>query len=106
MAPPSIHRLSSPQIERLIRDRATLSANVVFVHHALVRMRERAIMRLEVLEVLRQGRLRRAPEPDPAHGSLKCLMQRFIAGRELGVVAAVSDDDPGVVVVTVVEIGG
>lgn len=69
-------------------------------------MKQRAIMRLEVLEMLRQGRMRRPPEPDLAHGSLKCLMQRFVAGRELGVVAAVSDDEPGVIVVTVVEIGG
>jgi hypothetical protein len=79
---------------------------VAFVSHALVRMKQRAITRLEVLEVLRQGRLRRAPEPDPAHGSLKCLMQRFVAGRELGVVAALSVDEPGVIVVTVVDIGG
>jgi hypothetical protein len=55
---------------------------------------------------LGHGRFRRAPEPDPAHGSLKCLMQRFVAGRELGVVAALSVDEPGVIVATVVDIGG
>jgi hypothetical protein len=42
----------------------------------------------------------RTPEPNVARGSLECRMQRFLAGRELAVVAAVSDAYPGVVVVT------
>jgi hypothetical protein len=31
-------------------------------------------------------------------------MQRFLAGREVGVVAAVSDDNPQVIVVTAIEL--
>ena len=44
----------------------------------------------------------RSPEPNLALGSLECRMQRFMAGRELAVVAAISDDDPAVIVVTAI----
>ena len=44
----------------------------------------------------------RSPEPNLALGSLECRMQRFMAGRELAVVASISDDDPAVIVVTAI----
>lgn len=54
------------------------------------------------LEVMQKGLLRRAPEPNPARGSLECRMERFVAGRSIGVVVAVSDDEPGLVVITAI----
>ena len=72
--------------------------------HALMRMRRRHVTRDIVIEVLRMGRLSRIPEPNPRHGSLECRMERFCAGRQLAGVAAVSDDDPDILVITVIEL--
>lgn len=68
-------------------------------------MRQRAVVWTEVIEVLRMGSLPRRPEPNPVKGSLERRMQRYVAGRELAVVVALSDDDPDVVVVTVIDDG-
>jgi hypothetical protein len=101
----SVFRLSRTQLEALIHDRAANGAQVVFTRHAQLRMKERRIVHGEVLEVLRRGRIDRPPEPNAAKGALECRMQRFVAGRELGVVAALSDEMPDVVVVTALVIG-
>lgn len=61
---------------------------------------------MEVVEVLRRGRMLRTPEPSLRFGTLECRMQRFLAGREVEVVAALSDADPSVVVVTVLIVEG
>ncbi len=71
--------------------------------HALMRMRQRHVTRDIVIEVLRMGRLTRIPEPNLRRGSLECRMERFCAGRQLAVIAAISDDDPDILVITVIE---
>ena len=101
----SIQRLSIPQLQRLVRDRAANSAVVFVTHHCRQRMKQRHISLTLLLDVLRQGRLLRTPEPDIARGSVVCRMEHFVAGRHLAAAVAVSDDDPGVVVVTVIELG-
>lgn len=102
----SVFRLSPAQLQRLVRERCLDTAQVAFTVHVLTQMKKRHILRAEVLEVLRKGRLVRAPEPNLARGSMECRMQRFVAGRELGVVAAIDDDAPTVVVVTAMVMGG
>ena len=102
MAARSVFKLSLPEVERLVRTRAAVTGNVRLTNHALVRMKLRHITREEVYDVLRLGRLVRAPEPNMMLGSLECRMQRFMAGRELAIVAAISDDDPSVIVVTAI----
>ncbi|MCA3237399.1 MAG: DUF4258 domain-containing protein [Curvibacter sp.] len=101
MSPPA---LSAPQWERFIRKAALRSELIVFTKHALARMKLRGVTRLMVLDVLRQGKLRRTPEPNAARGTLECRMEYFLSGRDIAVVAAVAPDDPGVVVVTVMEL--
>jgi hypothetical protein len=98
----SVFRLSVPQLERLIRERVAQPMQVVLTLHAQQRMKERHVLRDEVFEVLEAGRIARRPEPNAARGSLECHLQRFVSGRELAVVAAVSDDNPLVVVVTAI----
>lgn len=71
--------------------------------HALMRMRQRHVTRDIVLEVLRMGRLSRVPEPNLRYGSLECRMERYCAGRQLAVVVAIGDDDPDILVITVIE---
>lgn len=98
----SVFRLSVAQLERLIHERAAQPMQVRLTLHALARMKERHVLRDEVFEVLETGRMSRRPEPNIARGSLECRLQRFVSGRELAVVAAVSDDKPLVIVVTAI----
>lgn len=102
MAAKSVFKLSLVEVERLVRKRSALTANVRLTTHVLARMKLRHIAREEVYDVLCFGRLAKPPEPNLALGSLECRMQRFMSGRELAVVAALSDDDPTVVVVTAI----
>ena len=102
MAAKSVFKLSLIEVERLVRKRAALTVNVRLTNHVLARMKLRHITREEVYDVLCQGRLVRPPEPNTVIGSLECRMQRFMAGRELAVVAAISDEDPMLIVVTAI----
>ncbi|NBO14846.1 MAG: DUF4258 domain-containing protein [Betaproteobacteria bacterium] len=70
-------------------------------------MRERHMTRLQVLEVLRHGVIRREPEPGLQAGHVLCRLERVIAGHHLGVVIAL--DGKSAVsgwVVTALWIGG
>lgn len=95
-----IRRLSKSQIEAQIRAVAADSRRVAFTRHAPARMQQRQITREMVVEILRKGRLLKTLEPNPAKGSLECRMERFVAGRNLAVVVAVSHEFPDLVVVT------
>ena len=99
----SVHKLSIPQLQRLIRERSRDTSMVFLTVHCRVRMRQRHITWALLLDVLARGQIRRAPEPDSRHGSLVCRMEHFVAGRDLAAVVALSDDDPGVLVVTVID---
>ena len=102
----TVCKLSTSQLEARIRRTALDNTLVNFSNHARVQMRRCHIPADVVLEVLRQGRIRRTPEPNLSKGSVECLMERFVAGRQTGVVAAVSDEHPQVVVVTAMHTGG
>lgn len=102
MAAKSVFKLSLVEVERLVRRRAARTVNVRLTNHVLARMKLRHIAREEVYDVLCLGRLARPPEPNLALGSLECRMQRLMSGRELAVVAAISDEDPTVIVVTAI----
>lgn len=100
----SVHRLSLLQLQRLIRQRCVDPGAVFLTSHCRLRMRQRHVSMALVLDVLRKGQLRRPAEPDPRHGSLVCRMEHFVAGRELAAAVAVSDEEPGVVVVTIIDL--
>ena len=95
---------SKQQYQRFIREAAKEGARVFFTAHAELRMRQRGISHQVALEVLRRGLLRRTPEPNIRFGTMECRMEYYIAGRNLGVVVAVSESDPDVVVVTTMEL--
>lgn len=101
----SVFKLSQAQLELRIRKTAGDSQLVIFTNHAHVQMRKRHIPADIVLEVLRKGRIRRTPEPNLAKGSMECRMERFVAGSQIGVVAAISDEHPNVIVVTAMHTG-
>jgi len=92
---------STPQLQKHIRNLARDSAKVAIVLHASVRMRERKISRIEVLECLRQGVIRQTPEPDLKKGDLRCRMEHYVAGRDIAAIVSLSDECPDLLVVTV-----
>ncbi len=47
----------------------------------------------------------RPAEPNLMRGALECRMERFVAGRNLGVVVALNDEAPNMVIVTALVIG-
>ena len=96
---------SDSQVAKHIRTIAKDSSCVFFTKHAKVRMRERKVTAPEVLDCLRNGTISRAPEPSPDGQSLECRMERYVAGRNLGVIVALCDEDPGIILVTVFLMG-
>ena len=80
-----------------VRELSAASANVFVTSHARTRMRQRGITLVEVLAVLRSGRVVEAPAPD-MRGNWKATMSRVVAGREIGVAVAI---EAGIVVITV-----
>jgi hypothetical protein len=100
----SVHKLSNSQVERLIRSIAVDGVRVFYTAHARMRMRQRHVTQEIVLEVLRQGKLVGVPEPNAGRGSLECRMERYCTGRQIGVIVAISDGDPDLIVVTVIEL--
>lgn len=97
----TIEKKSQEQLARHIRALARNSLAVVFTRHASVQMGKRKVSTLEVFECLREGTIRRVPEPNFKKGSLECRMERYVTGRELAVIVALCDEDPDVLVVTV-----
>lgn len=99
MANPSQH-----QLERHIRRSSADSSNVAFVKHALDQMRARHVNQAMALEVLRMGRMHRPAELDIRFTGLKCRMEHFVAGLNVAVVVAVEYPQPGLTVITVIDI--
>lgn len=98
--PRRITALSTHQLQAHIRAAAQDSVNVAFSVHGRQRMRERKITMPCVLATLRHGSIRRQPEPNTHFGTLECRMELYTAGNNIGIVVALSDDDPTMVVVT------
>lgn len=97
-------KLSRKQIERHIHERALNTANILLTDHARKRMRERRITLAMVYDVLRKGMLVREPEPSLRHEALECRMERYVEGRDIGVVVAFEIDAAGLPVITVMDI--
>lgn len=98
-----IAKLSDRQIERRIREIAQDSKNIILTAHAKERMRQRKVTVHAVYECLRKGNVRQPPEPNAAKGSLECRMERYCHGLNLAVVVALVDEQPGAIVVTVMD---
>jgi hypothetical protein len=96
---------SDSQIARHIRTIAKDSSCVFFTTHVKVRMTQRKVTAPEVLECIRTGTISRTPETSSDGKSLECRMERYVAGRNLGVVVALCDEDPSIVLVTVFLMG-
>jgi len=64
-------------------------------------MLQRSVSDFQVLECLRSGLIQRPAQVDPASRAVKCRMENFGSARNLAVVVGLDDQDPDLVVVTV-----
>lgn len=67
-------------------------------------MRLRKINDPMVLETLRKGVIQREPEPDIKTEGVRCLIERYVAGVNVGVVVLVDHPAPDLTVITVIDI--
>ncbi|RJG15699.1 DUF4258 domain-containing protein [Massilia cavernae] len=93
-------QLSKQQLEAYIRAESLDSQNVFFTNHVKQQMRKRHISVACVISTLREGRIKRTPEPNTMLGTLECRMEHYCTGHNVGVVVAISDDVPDLVLVT------
>lgn len=100
-----IRRQSNTQLQRLIHTRSKVTENIVVTDHARKQMSTRKIASPSLLKCLREGAVLRQPEPNYKFGTLECRIERMCGGKEIGVVVAISDDDPRLVVVTAMFVG-
>ena len=93
---------STPQLQKHIRQVAKDSSLIFLTAHARKQMRRRKVLHGEVIETLRRGLIHLRPEPNLAKGSLEVRMEHYISGRTCKVVVALVDEDPNLIVVTVI----
>lgn len=96
---------SNTQNQKHIRSLAVNSENVFITRHAKVQMKARGFGISEVYDILRNGSIVRPPVPNMKKESLECRMERYVGGRECAVVVAFDDENPDLIVVTVMELG-
>lgn len=100
----TFRRKSKPQLAKHIRFIAKNTVSIFITDHAKKRMKQRKVTSQEVYECLQLGQIAREPEENQEKGSLECLMERYVSGRQLGVIVALCDEDPDAIVVTVFKI--
>ena len=88
------------QIHALARDTQAIRLTI----HARTRMEQRVITLPMVLECLRRGVIRRPPEQNLKTGWYECRVERYTAGKNVAVVAAVDEAEPSIIVVTVIDL--
>jgi len=97
----SFEKQSPAQLAKHIRTLAKNSRNVVLTDHLKQRMAERNVSNIEVLECLKLGSIRRAPEINHDKQSLECRMERQVLKRDLACIVALCDENPNLIIVTV-----
>ena len=97
----NFEKLSLSQLTKHIRKTSQATESVFITKHARVQMKKRKINASLVYECLREGAVRRVPEPNLRLNTLECRMERYAACSNCCVVAALCDEDPDVVCVTV-----
>lgn len=99
-----MRRWTRDAFEKHIHRLALRTESIRFTVHARTRMAQRGIVASMVLECLRRGVIRRAPEQNIKTGWYECRMERYTGGKSVAVVAAVAESDPSVIVVTVIHL--
>ena len=99
--------LSKRQWESLIREIAGKSNQIIWTEHAKQQMKTRHITMPMALDALSKGSIRLEPEPNIRTGDTICRIERYIAGKDIGIcVALESEKVATMIVVTALIIGG
>lgn len=93
---------SIAQLQAHIRKESCETHKVIFLKHIEVQMKKRNITIGHVFETLRKGKISLRPELDCSTGDLKCRMEYYVAGKDIKVVVAISDDNPNLVLITAI----
>ena len=93
-------KLSRDRIRQMVRQTAEDSSRVIFTKHAFEKMRERKITVTEVLRCLRKGLVREGPTEE-IRGGWRLTLEVLSAGEPVAVVAVLSHDSDGNLVVVV-----
>jgi len=93
-------RLRADEAERVIRERATDTGNVVILEHAFDRIDLRAIVAEDVYRILRNGYVEGPPTRDGDEWKV-VVVKRMPGTREAGVVTVFTREDKHLIVVTV-----
>ena len=92
--------MSNVQLQGHIRRIAQFSERVYFLDHARLRMKERRVNDMQVLECLRQGLVQRPPQRFKT-GEVRVRMDHYGSARNLSVTVSLDEQDPDLLVVTV-----
>lgn len=99
----SFKLMSNVQLQRYIRLQAKNSRYIFITDHARDRMLQRNVSDYEVVQCLREGIVQRPPAVDKDTDDLKCRMDYFGSARNLSVIVALDDDQPELIVITVMK---
>jgi hypothetical protein len=95
-------KFSIAQLERHIRQIAKRPVQIHWTRHAKQRMRQRRVNIEDALECLRKGQIGLPPEVDIKSALLLCRVQWYGGERDLQVCVGLDDEDPELIVVTVI----
>ncbi len=98
----SFEKMSIDELGKHIRRSAQDTSKIIITDHAKLRMRQRKVVYQEVLHCMRSGRLLTPAEPGK-DGHLVCSMNCYGSSRNIQVCVALSDEDPSLIVVTVID---
>jgi hypothetical protein len=92
---------------KLIRERASSSAGVLFVEHALEQMCLRDVDVPQVQRCLLRGEITEGPYVPIASrtGNWRCNVEATVSGDRFRVVVEMPEDAPAVLVITVIRLG-
>ena len=92
--------LRSDEAEKVIRERAEDTGNVIFSDHAWDRVSEREITRQDVFRILQQGYCQEPAKDE--FGRWKVIVTKRLQGsREAGVITVIVDDEEKLIIPTV-----
>lgn len=97
----SFAQMSNAQLQLHIRRVSQNSSRVFFTMHAQARMLQRSVSDIQVLDCLRSGLMQRPAQIDKVTNLVKCRMEYFGSARNLAVIVGLDDQDPDLLIVTV-----
>lgn len=95
------NRLRTDEAERLVRERAADTKNVVFSAHAFERIKDRSITRKDAQRILLSGYVDGDPGKTENDEWKVVVVKRMAGTREAGVVTIILNDDQRLFVKTV-----